>query len=100
MLVIDGVEMVDIREAAALARRSPETVRRWAWSGRVPSVKKGRKLFVPREAVLTAPGHAAASASTGVRPSLADWARDVTRSRAVAGHATARDLVLDDRARH
>jgi len=49
--VIDGVEMVDVRRAAQLVRRTPETVRRWIWSGRLPAVRRGNRLLVARQAL-------------------------------------------------
>jgi len=49
--VIDGVEMVDVRRAAQLVRRTPETVRRWIWSGRLPAVRRGNRLMVARQAL-------------------------------------------------
>lgn len=39
--------MVDVNEAAKRARRTPETIRRWVWTGRVKAVKQGNKLFLP-----------------------------------------------------
>jgi DeoR/GlpR family transcriptional regulator of sugar metabolism len=41
-------KLVSIREAAALSRRSEETVRRWVWSGKVSAKKIGNQLFVSR----------------------------------------------------
>ena len=96
MMVVDGVEMVDVHEAADLVHRTPETVRRWVWSGRVPAVKKGQKLFVPRRAVLAATGRELPNAD---RPTLREWADSVPPASASAQRSSARDLVLDDRAR-
>ncbi len=48
MVIVDGVEMLDVREAAALSRRTPETVRRWVWSGRLASRRSGNRLLVAR----------------------------------------------------
>ena len=96
MMVVDGVEMIDVHEAAALVRRTPETVRRWVWSGRVPAVKKGQKLFVPRRAVLAATGSELPNAD---RPTLREWADAIPPTSASTPRSSARDLVLDDRAR-
>ena len=91
MIVIDGVEMVDIREAARLAGRTPETIRRWVWSGRLSATRSGNKLLVPRRDLL------ASSDPEGPRPgSLAEWAAQLQATR--GGARTASDLVLDDRA--
>ena len=99
MVVIDGVEMVDIREAARLVRRSPETVRRWVWSGQVRSVKNGNKLFLARADVEHRLGGAGAATTTGPQQrSLRDWA--ASPESVVAGRpgVSASDLVLEDRA--
>lgn len=95
MLVIDGVEMVDMHEAGRLADRTPETIRRWVWSGRLEARKDGNRLLVSR-------GNLLALSSKGRQDhddlTLADWlleAREV-QARAMRG-STARDLVLADR---
>ena len=92
MIVVDGVAMVDVREAAELSRRTPETIRRWVWSGRVHSVKNGNKLFVRRDDV------AADSDAPADEPalSLLEWAKSLPRKSDATG-ASARDLVLKDR---
>jgi excisionase family DNA binding protein len=99
MLVLDGVEMLDVREVARLAGRTPETVRRWIWSGRLTARRHGGKLLVARKAVedLTR------GSATPVAPTLAEWARAVESQRRAGtlGDATAvasaADLVLADR---
>lgn len=99
MLVLDGVEMLDVREAARLARRTPETVRRWIWSGRLPARRHGNKLLVTHadldDLMGTRPGD--------VRMTLADWVarqaaarRSGALGRSSAG-ASAADLVIADR---
>jgi hypothetical protein len=93
MIVIDGVEMVDISEAAVLARRTPETIRRWVWTGRLHAVKRGNKLFLARADLASEP-----SANEGDRLDLREWAELVSaQGRGVRG-VSARDLVLEDRA--
>ncbi|HET7388414.1 MAG TPA: hypothetical protein VFJ19_17310 [Nocardioidaceae bacterium] len=52
MVVIDGVEMVDVREAARLVGRIPERVRRWVWASRITAAKHGTKLMLPTAEVL------------------------------------------------
>ena len=96
MVVIDGVEMVDVHEAADLVRRTPETVRRWVWSGRIAAVKKGQKLFVSRQQLLVASGAQAPARSE--RLTLSAWAEELRQVPTSGSRATARELVLDDRA--
>jgi len=91
--------MLDVRETARLAGRTPETVRRWIWSGRLTARRHGNKLLVARHAVedLTR------DTGTPVAATLADWARSVEKQRragalgTAAAGASAADLVLDDR---
>ena len=101
MLSDDGVEVLDVREAARLAHRSPETIRRWVWAGRLPARRRGNRLLLARadlEAIVV--GNAAPSTA----PDLAEWAALVSRHRAdgllgeSTADGTARDLVLSDRA--
>ena len=101
MLSDDGVEVLDVREAARIAGRSPETIRRWVWAGRLPARRRGNRLLLARaalEAII------AGDASTPTAPDLAEWAALVSRHRSdgLLGEATAdgtaRDLVLSDRA--
>jgi excisionase family DNA binding protein len=94
MIVVDGVEMVDVREAARLARRTPETIRRWVWTGRISATKSGNRLLVPRAAVASG---TEASGVAAAATSLADWVRDVARAFDGEQGSSAADLVLDDR---
>lgn len=100
MIVLDGVEMLDVREAARLARRTPETVRRWVWSGRLSARREGNRLLVPRRDVESL----VRGESSAPRLSLADWSDAVQAQRGAgvlgkfARKASAADLVLDDRA--
>jgi excisionase family DNA binding protein len=106
MLVVDAVEMVDVREAAVIAGRDPETIRRWIRAGRLTAQRQGNRLIVPRSQVerlagSTGPTHAL---------SLAEWAEIVAQHRdteaatsrtpADVASTTAADLVLGDRATH
>jgi excisionase family DNA binding protein len=83
--------MLDVREAAELAGRSPETIRRWVWSGRLRAVKQGNRLIVARRAV---EGLAGTSPRASEVPTLADWAREASPSMGARTTATAADLVL------
>lgn len=89
MIVLNGVEMVDVKEASELSRRTPETIRRWVWSGRLTSVKNGNKLFVRRSDLPVA------SAETENALTLREWARLLGPTGSTG--STASDLVLEDR---
>jgi excisionase family DNA binding protein len=99
MITIDGVEMIGVQEAARLTRRTPETVRRWVWSGRLGATKQGNRLLVSRVAVAALAGREPTPARTETpRLSLADWAARVSAGRHGSAGTTAADLVWDDRA--
>lgn len=86
--------MVDVREAAELMHRTPETIRRWAWTQRLDAVKHGNKLLFRRDDLLRLGRSEQAPATR----SLAEWAKLVRagQTRAVPG-GSSRDLVLEDR---
>ncbi len=88
--------MVDVREAAGLASRTPETIRRWVWSGRLEARRQGRRLLVARDDVLRLSGQ---PANSGPELTLREWATQARRSRGAQGGGakTASDLVLADR---
>jgi excisionase family DNA binding protein len=89
-------ERLEMREAAALVGRHPETIRRWVWSGRLDARRRGRRLLVARADL------EALAAVDGSRvDGLSAWAE---RARAVRGAArggasaeSAADLVIEDR---
>ena len=91
--------MLDVRETAALAARTPETVRRWIWAGRLTASRNGNKLLVARRDV-----DALIRGDVPRQLDLAGWAAAVAQQRssgALGDPATGRsaaDLVLDDRA--
>lgn len=95
MLIVDGVEMLDVREAAQLAERTPETVRRWVWSGRVDAVKQGNRLLVARDQIIRLRGR---EGDGDRRLSLREWAADAAAQANGRRGTTASDLVLSDRA--
>lgn len=39
-------ELLTVKEAARAAKRNPETIRRWIWSGKLPSQKFGTQHFI------------------------------------------------------
>jgi excisionase family DNA binding protein len=87
----DG-DWLDVHEVARLVGRTPETVRRWVWTGRLTAVKRGNKLYVARSELAGLEPRA-----QGASESLAAWA-DLARELGPDGTATtASDLVLDDR---
>lgn len=88
--------MLDVRRAAALTGRHPETIRRWVWSGRIAARRQGNRLLVARGDV---------EALAGSRPkamTLAAWSDRVRAAREAAGvegsGRSAAHLVLEDRA--
>ena len=99
MLVLDGVEVLDVREAARLARRTLETVRRWIWFGQLPARGHGNKLLGTR----ADPDDLTGTRRGDDRMRLADWvARQaaVRRSGALGRPSrgvSAADLVVADR---
>lgn len=87
-------EMVDVRRAALLIGRHPETVRRWVWSGRLSARREGNRLLVARRDV-EALADGGRSSTT-----LAEWAgrAKASRVRREGGKTqSAAALVLDDR---
>ena len=107
MIVIDGVEMVDVREAARLTGRTPETIRRWVWSGRVSATKTGNKLFLPRADIPRADHRADGPSEPATRGgseamTMQEWFDMVTRELGArptpaAERPTAMDLVDEGR---
>src|SRR3954454_1633324 len=95
--VRSDADMLDVRSAAALVGRPPETVRRWVWSGRLPARRRGRRLVMAREDV-----EAIAASDARGSTSLAAWTDCAHAVREAAGASTsgpsAADLVIEDRA--
>ena len=101
MIVLDGVEMLDVREAARLALRTPETVRRWVWIGRISARKEGNRLLIARGELLAAIETGRSGSRHQRRPelSLSEWLREARKSQASSTPgASARDLVFAERA--
>lgn len=97
--------MFEVRAAAVYVGRTPETVRRWVWSGRVSSIRRGNRLLIARPALDAAAGRDGSGADAGspgrkaAGPTLAAWAASVPSPRGTAGTsaATAADLISDQR---
>jgi excisionase family DNA binding protein len=91
-----GVEMIDVRGAATLVRRHPETVRRWVWSGRLAAQRQGNRLLIARadvEAIAFGEGRPPTSLAT-----WADRARAVREATgAMLSGSSAAELVIEDR---
>lgn len=93
--------MLTVREAAERAGRTPETIRRWVWSGRLAAIRQGNRLLVAGRDVdaITAGTSAAGEA----RLSLAAWLEIVADQRRTGGlprpqrGSSAADLVVSDR---
>jgi hypothetical protein len=90
-------EMLDVRRAAALAGRHPETIRRWVWSGRIAARRQGNRLLVARADIEALTGNREEAAID-----LTAWAVRARRGREAAGAmvsgSSAADLVIEDRA--
>ena len=88
-------DMIDVRRAAVLVGKHPETVRRWIWSGRLAARRVGQRLLVAR----TDLEHFVENGRFD--QTLGEWAaraRLVRSGSASASDQTASDLVLEDRA--
>ena len=66
----DPDALLTVREVARACNRSEETVRRWIWSGRLPSRKLGNQHFIdPADvAVLRSESPRAAETAVAYRP--------------------------------
>ena len=91
---------MDVRETARLVGRSPETVRRWIWAGRLPAVRHGNKLLIARHAVeqLACGPVAHDSLTLSQWAALAEAQRRAGASGEERAGRSAADVVLDDRA--
>jgi excisionase family DNA binding protein len=86
---------MDVQSAAKLAGRTPETIRRWVWSGRLNAHKRGNKLVVRRSDVQRLAGPAQQR-----QLSLREWAA-LARTALMTSrgpYSSAADLVLGERA--
>jgi excisionase family DNA binding protein len=84
-----------VREAADEMGRTPETIRRWVWAGKLAARKRGTRLVVSRADLERAAGLPSSQ-------SLAAWLDQLMKQRATEVHTVTRsaaDLVLADRHR-
>jgi excisionase family DNA binding protein len=100
-MCVTAVEEITVQEAARRTGRSPETIRRWIWSGRLPAVKHGNTYYVDvihLEGVAVEMGVIAHGSARG---DLGAWLAEVDAWKAglPAGQRrhTASDLVIEDR---
>jgi|SRR5579859_2351950 excisionase family DNA binding protein len=100
-----AVQEVSVREAARIAHRSEETIRRWIWSGRLPAVKRGTSYRVDvrhlEDVVIELePRATEESGAAGRQAEWAAWFAEVDAWKAglrtIPG-TTAADLVIEDR---
>ena len=91
-----AADELDVITAAKVAGRTPETIRRWVWAGRLPARKRGNRLVVRR-------GDLEALARVGGEPalSLREWAKLAENAlrRHDGPYSSAADLVLEERRR-
>jgi hypothetical protein len=98
-----AVQEIPVRDAAQRVHRSPETIRRWIWSGRLPATKRGNTYYVDivhLEGLVVEMGAAEHQADTAQLGSLAEWLDEVQRWKsglALPVRETASDLVIEDR---
>jgi excisionase family DNA binding protein len=99
-----AAQELTVREAAVLASRSEETVRRWIWSGRLRAVKRGTRYLIDArhlEEVMVEPELGSAHPE---RPAMTmqEWLDEVDQWKAglpayPASRPSASDLVIEDR---
>lgn len=89
---------IGVREAAGMVGRSPETIRRWVWSGPLQAERDGRRILVSSSEVRAL----AEERGGGPHLRLPEWAAEARRALGQPGspRRSAADLVLDDRRRH
>ncbi len=92
----EDADALDVRSAAALVGRHPETVRRWVWSGRLAAERRGNRLVVARADV-----EGLAASDRRAQMSLSGWADAARAVRSASGAPgsgrSAADLVIADR---
>jgi excisionase family DNA binding protein len=99
MQSVDGVEVLDVREAAAYIGRTPETVRRWVWSGRVAASRQGNRLLIARRALDAAVSGVPLTAALSLREWAASTPRRTDRAETSALSLISQDRWSDDHGR-
>lgn len=88
-------EFLDVRRAAELVDRHPETIRRWIWTGKLDATRRGNRLMVERRALLEAIGDPSSKLT------LSEWAelaREVRERRPLeAGETDSVELIRQGR---
>lgn len=106
-----ATQEIPVREAAKRVHRSPETIRRWIWSGRLPATKRGNTYYVDvmrlegiaveMGITLYHGGNDQTGAVTGGTHRLDSWLAELERWKDTisnrATRETASDLVIEDR---
>lgn len=105
--LVTAAEEITVREAARRTHRSPETIRRWIWSGRLSATKRGNTYYVDvihLEGVAVQMGAVMHGSEPGSEPGsrgdLGAWLEEVRQWRAGLDRRqvpTAADLVIEDR---
>jgi excisionase family DNA binding protein len=99
-----AAQELTVRQAAALASRSEETIRRWIWSGRLHAVKRGSRYVIDARQLEEVIVELEAGSAHPERPALTmeEWLDEVAEWKAglpvyPASGPTAADLVIEDR---
>jgi hypothetical protein len=87
--------LIDVRHAAVLVGRHPETIRRWVWSGRLLAQRRGRRMLVVPSEVQSVAGQGAAIATLRLWADRASDMRSFFETGVPRGSAA--DLVIEDR---
>jgi excisionase family DNA binding protein len=101
---VTAVQEITVREAARRTNRSPETIRRWIWSGRLPATKRGNTYYVDivhLEGVVVEMGISGYHSDVAQAGDLGAWLDEVRQWKAgltaPQTKQTASDLVIEDR---
>lgn len=83
---MDTPQTLTVNEAAAMLRRSPETVRRWIAEAKLPATRHGRMIYLQRADVLQILG-----ITEGARAVISATAEPLTPAQLLR----VRDAILD-----
>jgi excisionase family DNA binding protein len=78
-------DLLTVRQVAQACQRSEETIRRWIWSGKLPSRKLGNQHFIdPADVEALKPGSpGAAETAVAYRPAKEDKTVNYDKDRAL-----------------